>query len=66
MYSSKYAMINVFTELLSRHKQRFPHSVKVAFKCINEARVNAHMTLRHKKLGLLLLCAEKRFCSLIN
>ena len=45
---------------------KVPSFCKVAFKCINEARVNAHMTLRHKKLGLLLLCAKKRFCSLIN
>ena len=37
-------LTNAFTELSSRHKQRY----KVAFKRINKARVNAHMTLQNQ------------------
>ena len=42
-------LINSFTELLSRHKTKVPSFCKVAFKRINETRVNAHMTLQHNK-----------------
>ena len=49
-------MISELTFIPSQSK--VPSFCKVAFNCINEARVNAHKTLRHKKLGLLLPCAE--------
>ena len=38
-----------FTELSPRHKQRYPHPVRSHLNRINEAIINAHMTLRHDK-----------------